>query len=51
LFEEAREQRRRPFGGKPTKGGRAFNKEKGPRRVEKKRGGHQRDFEDDRDDI
>jgi len=52
-FEEARETRRRTFGGgKPSKpgGGRPF-KEKGPRRVEKKRGGQNKEFEDDLDDL
>jgi len=43
-FGETRENRRRKFSGKPQEG-RSFTKEKGPRRVEKRRGG--RGFTDD----
>ena len=47
-FSENREGRRRKFtGGKPSEA-RPFNKEKGPRRVEKRRGGG-RGFDEDED--
>jgi RNA recognition motif-containing protein len=46
-FGETRENRRRKFGGRPPADGKPF-KEKGPRRVEKRRGGG-RSFTEDED--
>jgi hypothetical protein len=46
-FDE-REGRRRKFAGRPAEGrGTTFRKEKGPRRVEKRRGGHGSDRDDE----